>query len=126
MTRGTKIAVGIGIAMTTLFVIAGLTTTDEDRARWAQEKAAKTCNNEGALAAAQVAVRSRLKAPDSAEFPHPSEAVISQDSLGNFAVASYVTSQNLFGVRLRSNFVVVVTCNSSSGRWREVSASIFE
>ncbi|HRF80139.1 MAG TPA: hypothetical protein PL070_08630 [Flavobacteriales bacterium] len=130
MTRRSKILAGVGIGLAALFFIASLTTTDEDRARWAKEdaerKAAEMCNTDGAFAAAQMVVRSRLKAPDSAEFPIPSEAVISQDSLGNYAVASWVTSQNAFGVQLRSNFVAVVACDGSSGRWREVSVSIFE
>ncbi|WP_240371482.1 hypothetical protein [Anoxybacteroides rupiense] len=59
---------------------------------------------------AQKAVKDRLKAPSTADFPMYDERFVSAEN-GNIVVQSYVDAQNGFGAMIRSNFVVTLDGN---------------
>lgn len=68
------------------------------------------CNNEEmAYLASQQMIKSKLKSPSTAKFPHYSEVSITSAGLCSFQINGYVDAQNSFGALVRDNYITVVT-----------------
>lgn len=77
---------------------------------------------------AKAAVLKRLKAPATADFPGcelslDQYQITATDDLSEITVSGYVDAQNIFGAKLRNNFIVVLLNEHS--RWA-VKSVLFE
>lgn len=110
-TSGT-VATGVGLFALIGFVV-WLAVLD------ARDSAANSCGSDtGAWVMAQEAVKTRLKAPSTAEFPWFSEDYVSTDGECGYVVAAHVDAQNGFGAQIRSRFVVALEHVPESGGYR--------
>jgi hypothetical protein len=74
------------------------------------EPSAEASGKAGAEVACQRYVREGLKSPDSAKFPLAgTDAVVIDNTEGQFIVNSYVDAENGFGAQVRTNYHCVVT-----------------
>jgi hypothetical protein len=81
-----------------------------------QASRSQTITPSMAYLASQDFVKSRLKAPATADFPY--EPGFANPLGGNrFEIGAYVDSQNSFGALLRSHYVCIVVW-SPNGQWR--------
>lgn len=62
-----------------------------------------------ALTYAREAIKTRLRAPATADFPWANDDHVERLGCGRFRVREYVDSQNGFGANIRSHFVVTMT-----------------
>lgn len=73
----------------------------------------------GAYVDAQFAVRDRLNAPSSADFPNIASSSVSVSKTGAcaFSIQAYVEAQNAFGVKLRRPWSATAISTPGQDRW---------
>jgi hypothetical protein len=65
-------------------------------------------NKIDAFVMCQEAVKRRLKAPATADFPWYSDSFVRYLDVGRFRVSAYVDAENSFGAKIRSYYTCVV------------------
>jgi hypothetical protein len=79
---------------------------------------------DNACTEAHILVSHDLVAPGSADFSYCSNDTAKKGSDGIWSVAGYVDSQNAFGAKLRSSFLVQLRYDAGVKQWRRVSVEI--
>ncbi len=109
---GKKLIGGIFI----LFVAAFIVTTvqrnlNSDKAAAQDAAASQQLRFEALKDSCKDAVRARLKAPSTADFPEPIDVTVSRKNPADYSVSGAVDAQNGFGAKLRQNY----TCGAHAG-----------
>ena len=116
-TLGKRIIIGIWIIVGVCFIIIILAViSSDDKKNVAEQKRLMSevkCNS---------AVRSKLKAPSSADFAGPFDGVASvirlqDDNSVIYDFISYVDAKNDFGVKLRKKFKCRIQYNIGAENW---------
>lgn len=80
-----------------------------------EKKEINYCNDEErAYLASQIIIKSKLKSPSTAKFPHYSEVSIVSAGLCTFQIDGYVDAQNSFGALVRDNYTTIITYDEKS------------
>jgi hypothetical protein len=83
------------------------------------QDASNLCGTEvGAWTMAKTAVKSRLRAPSTAEFPWYSGDYVRRFGNCRFVVNSHVDAQNGFGAMIRNRFTVELDYDGQGDSWR--------
>ena len=92
-----------------------------------QERAASECVDGNTMAGIMVqdAVRSRLKAPSSAQFPVATAKVV-QVKPCEFLVAGPLDAQNSFGAMIRNTYMATIRYDPDDDTWQVLSAEVLE
>lgn len=107
--KASSAAVGFGclgvIALLVFFAVLGSQSSDTTKG-----------NPRDAYLVCQKFVRSRLKSPDSAKFPHSAHEDVRSIMIdeNRFLASAYVDAQNVFGAMLRTRFTCEVTWTSGT------------
>jgi len=95
---------------------------------WGDGRDTGGCTKPAAYAAAQDAVKRRLKAPATAVFPaiapgpghSNTQVIIARKADCTFGVSAHVDAQNGFGALIRSRFSGTLELDETTGQWRVV------
>ena len=121
-----RILIGIWIIIGVVFIIIILAViSSDDKKNVAEQKRLMSevkCNS---------AVRSKLKAPSSADFADPFDGVASvitgqDDNSVIYDFISYVDAKNDFGVKLRKKFICRIQYNIGAENWSIIELNWIE
>ena len=93
------------------------------------EKALAQCEDKAsAYVMAQKFVKTRLKAPASADFPRLLDSEVRVQYLGacTHEVRGYVDAQNAFGATLRTRYYVKLSNAKGTDRWTAIDVQILD